>query len=333
MQAVLDAVDDVDLEALIAALNPNEAEALQRYAPMFIDEAQRALDDLGAKVAISDTKFSVIGDGDRRSVSVDGFTLKASADGNEVLVENNDGCMVVTSGDTTADSCKGGSTIDEALKTLGLDDNDDVKALIKTSQDAFADMKPLGITVQKVDGKWYLSPVGTYFDILLAQLGALDKGELTDIIDGVKKVSETLSTEDIFGSGDTAFDTDPTDDGSFNGVDQCYAETEYPGFSACIVAGLEDGTIDALYVAPYYRFPDCAVGDLYWNGEVYGMSDDAFTAFAIGAAPCFQQYVADGTISQFELPYELSRPDCLEGKNWYNVIDDAYASRVYECSN
>ncbi len=52
VQAIFDAVDDLDLEALIAALNPNEAEALQRYAPMFIDEAQRALDDLDAKVAV-----------------------------------------------------------------------------------------------------------------------------------------------------------------------------------------------------------------------------------------------------------------------------------------
>ena len=38
-------VDDLDLEALIASLNPNEAEALQRYAPMFIDEAQAGLDE------------------------------------------------------------------------------------------------------------------------------------------------------------------------------------------------------------------------------------------------------------------------------------------------
>jgi hypothetical protein len=29
----------------------------------------------------------------------------------------------------------------------------------------------------------------------------------------------------------------------------------------------------------------------------------------------------------------LSRPDCLEGKNWYNVIDDnAYGTRVFECA-
>ena len=40
----------------------------------------------------------------------------------------------------------------------------------------------------------------------------------------------------------------------------------------------------------------------------------------------------DGTISEFELPYELSRPDCLEGKNWYNVTDTDYVNRVVDCA-
>src|SRR4029079_11655410 len=34
------AIGDLDLEAIIAGLNPNEAEALQRYAPIFLDDAQ-----------------------------------------------------------------------------------------------------------------------------------------------------------------------------------------------------------------------------------------------------------------------------------------------------
>ena len=63
------------------------------------------------------------------------------------------------------------------------------------------------------------------------------------------------------------------------------------------------------------------------------MSDEEFTAFATGAAPCFQQKVADGTITSFELPYELSRPDCLEGRNWYNVTDSDYMNRVFDCAS
>ncbi len=84
-------------------------------------------------------------------------------------------------------------------------------------------------------------------------------------------------------------------------------------------------------MAPYYRFADCGVGEMYFTGDIYSLSDEEFTAFAVGAAPCFQPYVADGTISEFELPYELSRPDCLEGKNWYNVTDTDYTDRVFEC--
>jgi hypothetical protein len=337
VQAIFDAVDDLDLEALIAALNPNEAEALQRYAPMFIDSAQQELDDLDAKIAFSDTKFTVIGDGDRRTVTVDGFDMTVTADGTETSIETADGCTVVTSGDDTFNTCELGGTIDEGLGVLGLDDNEDLKSLITTVQEAFSDMKPVGITVQNVDGKWFVSPVGTYYDILLATLAALDKDELTAIIDGVKKVSESLSTGEIFGMvDDSGIGTDVGigDDGDIDtsGFEACFDESDYAGYSACLHAGMDDGTIDPTFVAAYYRFDECGVGEQYWNGEIYSMSDEEFTAFATAAAPCFQQYVADGTISEFELPYELSRPDCLEGKNWYTVSDDDYSTRVFECA-
>ncbi|MDP9464064.1 MAG: hypothetical protein M3P52_05525 [Actinomycetota bacterium] len=331
VQAIFDAVDDLDLEALIASLNPNEAEALQRYAPMFVDDAQEALDDQDIELAFSDTKFSVSGGGDRRTVAVDGFNMTAAFQGDEVTVESKGGCMVVTSGDTTTDSCEGGSSADTAITALGLDDNEDVQALIKTVQDAFDDMKPVGITVQLVGGKWFLSPVGTVADILLAVMTALDKEELTDMIDGVKKVIESVSTEGIFSSGDVTTIGDEGDDSDFSGLDACFGETEYAEFSACVASGIDDGTIDATFVPPYFRFEECGVGEQYFNGDVYGMSDEEFTTFATDAAPCFQQHVADGTISEFELPYELSRPDCMEGKNWYNVTDEDYNDRVFDC--
>jgi hypothetical protein len=339
VQAILDAVADRDLEGLIAALNPNEAEALQRYAPMFLDEAQGGLDDVDAKISISDTKFTVTGSGDRRTVAVDALTMEAGTGDENVSVELADGCLVVTSGDSTSDSCQFASSIDEALGVLGLGDNEDLTSLITTTKDAFSDLGPVGITVQQVDGKWFVSPLGSFMDLLLAELAALDKNELTDIIDGVKKVSESLSTSDIFGMGQDVTgigqesdDGDGGDDGDLSGFDACLNETEYSGYSTCIAAGIDDGSIDPTFVAPYYRFAECGVGELYWTGDVYGMSDEEFTAFATSTAPCFQQFVSDGTISDFELPYELSRPDCLEGKNWYNVIDEDYSSRVFDCA-
>ena len=186
MQAMFDAVDDLDLEAMIAVLNPNEAEALQRYAPMFIDEAQTTARRLRSQDRRSRTSSSrVTGDGDRRTVAIDALHHECSAQTvKEVTVEGKDGCVVMTTADTTTDSCEGGKSIDSALTVLGLDENEDIKGLVKAVQDAFADMEPVGVTVQQVNGKWFVSPVGTYFDDRdVAVLGALDKDELTDIID------------------------------------------------------------------------------------------------------------------------------------------------------
>ena len=74
VQAIFDAVDDLDLEALIAALNPNEAEALQRYAPLSSTMPKARSTSLVPTIAFSDTEFTVTGDGDRRTVAVDGFS-------------------------------------------------------------------------------------------------------------------------------------------------------------------------------------------------------------------------------------------------------------------
>jgi hypothetical protein len=284
-----------------------------------------------------------------------------------VTVELKGGCTTVTVGDTTTDSCASGNSIDSMVKALGLDDNSDVQSLIKTVRDAFSDMKPVGVTVQNVGGKWFVSPVGTGADAILAVMTALDKGELTDIIDGIKKVSQTLSLNGgVFGaaqSGDqtSSSDTLPTetlptetlptdtlptdtlptdtlptdtsvpDTSAASGMDVCYQYGDYASFSACITSGINDGSIDASLVPAQFRFADCGVGDKYYSGSVYSMSDADFMAFATAAVPCFKKYVDNGTISGFELPYELYRPDCLEGKNWYTATDSAYFERLGTC--
>ena len=330
VQSMFDAVDDLDLEALIAALNPNEAEALQRYAPMFIDDAQRELDKLDVTVGFSDIKLTATGSGERRTVTIDAFKMHGASNGEEVTVESKDGCVAVTATDIDMKFCKGDTSIDTAITALGLD-NEDIQALIKTVSDAFADLKPVGLTVQQVEGKWFLSPIGTGVDVYLAIFAALDKGELTDIIDGITKVTESASVDDIFAAGGDISGSDTESPGA-GGLEACFAETEFAVFSQCLAAGIDDGSIDPTSVGPQFRFPDCGVGEQYFNGSVYTMSDEEFTAFAEQAAPCFQQLLADGSISQFELPYELARPDCLEGKNWYSVTDDAYNNRVFECA-
>jgi len=344
VQSIFDAIVDSDVEALIIALNPNEAESLQRYAPLFLDQAQSGVDDLGADVKISNAKFTVLGDGDRRTVTVDAFTLRASApDGTDVTVELKDGCTVVTVAGDKQDLCNGVGSIDGLLGQVGLKDNGDIKALTDAVEKAHQDRKPFGITVQKVSGEWFVSPIGTLFDILLTELQSLDKNELTQIIDAGKKVVDDLNSGELFGLGglgdggsiDIGGDTGSSTGGGTepSGFDACFAEIEYDAFSSCVTAGIDDGSIDATTVPPYFRFVDCGVGEAYWNGEVYGMSDADFTDFANQAAPCFQKHVDEGAVTEFELPYELLKPDCLEGKNWYTVDDADYSQRVADCAS
>ena len=69
-EAAMDNVDrrappSLDLTAMIGALNPNEFEALQRYAPLFLDDAQDELDAASptsdVSIEVSDTAYDVTG--------------------------------------------------------------------------------------------------------------------------------------------------------------------------------------------------------------------------------------------------------------------------------
>ena len=111
-----------------------------------------------------------------------------------MTVEKKNGCTIVTAPDVNSNSCEGGSSIDSVIGDLGIADSGELKAFITTVTEAFADMKPVGITVQQVGGQWYVSPVGTIADAILAALAALDNQELTAIIDaGRSKLSAARS--------------------------------------------------------------------------------------------------------------------------------------------
>ena len=110
-------------------------------------------------------------------------------------------------------------------------------------------MKPVGITVQKVGGQWYVSPVGTFADVLLAALAALDNQELTAIIDAAVKLSGSVLTGGLLGdtslagssdsgSSDTGnsdtgnSDTGDADTGDATGFEKCFAASDYVTYSA-----------------------------------------------------------------------------------------------------
>ncbi len=210
------ALTQLDLPTMIGGLNPNEAEALQRYAPLFLDEADTRAKDMDVAVTYGDAQYTVTGSGDHRHVTIPSFTLTVQADGQSADVTVKDGCAVVTSADRTVNSCESGKDITKALGDAGLGDDasPEVKDLVTTVQHAFADFSGTGIAVDQVGGKWYVSPIATGFDALNAVLGALDSTELQDIIDAAKKIDTgSIQLPDIStSSGDSTVDTVPSSD-------------------------------------------------------------------------------------------------------------------------
>ena len=78
---MLDRIEALDVAGMIQTLNPGEAAALQRYAPLFLDEAEAAIAEAPPfELAITDRQFRVDGDGDQRTVFIDGLTISASGE-------------------------------------------------------------------------------------------------------------------------------------------------------------------------------------------------------------------------------------------------------------
>lgn len=364
LDQLFDAVSTLDLEDMIATLDPSEAEALQRYAPLFLDEAQSELDDLGIDWSISDTSYTVTGDGSRRSVAVDALTFDATiSDLGTVHAELADGCVTASAdldGETEEITWCTDDATDSVFEGMGIGDDEAATRLFEVLDEALADYEPGGVAVHQVDGAWYVSPMRSYFDIFNDLLGALDADELRDIVDAGSDFFDSLVDDfgDPFsesldlplelpldesadpmddGTDDTVFELptdsgdDSMDDGSMDAYSACFAELDAAAGVACLNAGVDAGTIDPMFVPPHFRFTECGVAEAYWS-DIYSMTDAEFVALVEGASPCFLDLVASGRAEAWEVASELLAPQCLEGKNWYTTFEEDYNDRFYECT-
>jgi hypothetical protein len=329
-------IEETDLEMMVGILNPDEAEALQRYAPMFIDDGQDMLDefvsDANIDIKIDDTEFDVKADGDKARVVVKALTASASADGEEVTLELADGCATVNIPDQEEQkNCA--DDANEALDDMGLG------SLAGLSGDA-------AITVSKVDGKWYISPVGTVMDSILSVMRELDRKEIEDAIDSFKDLSipgifenddfdpfEEPPTDEPFDTiPDEPFDTvDPND--PYEIVSECLYGAGSDDSKACLDAAVADGRIAITDVPADVRFPECGMEEYYLKS--FDATDAEFTALVTAAGACFDGHVAAGELDEFSVPYDVTSPECWGGKNPYLLDGDALTAAFdayYECS-
>ena len=116
------------------------------------------------------------------------------------------------------------------------------------------------------------------------------------------------------------------------GWERCYNEVAAADATECFKEYVATGEIDDTFIPIALRFPECGYAEASWSGDLYSMSDADFVAAVEAARPCFLALVAAGTIDQYELPTEVAHLECFEGRNWYNVFDDAeYDARYYAC--
>ena len=346
-----------DLRGMLQLLDPAEAEALQRYAPLFLDDAEQALaeESDGVEIRLTETDVRVEGDGSARTLFVDAATIEASYGDDSVRFSFADDCVTVDyagpNGSESAETCLDPEATSSMEEMTGVDVPESVEAFVTAFTEAFSDMEAVGLEVRERDGQWYVSPIATGSEAMLAVLRALDRDELDTLIDlGTDAAGDFIDLAfgfvpgvvggDDWADDDWADDDWADDDWAEEGewseyeesaVDQCYSIDDAAEATVCFETEIAAGNAEDWEMPVSLLAPECGLTELLWSGDVYGLSDDEFTAAMTEAAPCFDALVADG-YDQWLVPYEVDNIDCFEGRNPYSVFDDEYSDRVFDCA-
>ena len=349
-----DRIERFDLRGLLQGLDPYEAQALQRYAPLFLDDAAAELEAAAADmvVHVTDRGVRFDGSGSERTMFVESFGIDVGFDDTTIAMTYGDGCTRMEFSDDTGlepiEQCGVGTDTGALEDAVGADLPPSVEAFLTALGESFSDMEPVGIELRERDGAWFLSPVATGTEAMLAAMRALDRGEVDRLVDlGGAAADDALGM--LFGAWD-AVDTATvddgsiddgwtTDDGSFDDtvdlepspVDDCYAIVDTDEAMSCFDELVEAGAAEEWQVPVALRAPECGLSASLWTGSVFEMGDDEFTATMSGARPCYADLVATG-LDEWAVPYEVVNVDCFEGRNPYRVVDDVgYADRVFAC--
>lgn len=195
VEAYIEAIAALDLEKMVAGLNPDEGEVLQRYAPLFLDEAQDEIDAVDLEISVENLELSRTEINGSTSVLIDAVTLTAEAEGERVEISVEDGCFVIDTADESFDSCDEDTA--QAIEDSVGDLPPEIEDAIDIFGEAFADLEVGGVTVREVDGRWYVSPIATFTDFGVNVLRALDTDELDDVTEAIAEAVEGFFSGEI----------------------------------------------------------------------------------------------------------------------------------------
>ena len=328
---MLTAIEKLDIEKMIAGLNPNEAEALQRYAPLFIADAQRQLDDFAGRITITSPKYSVTGSGNTRQVSLTAVKFTADSNAKQIDFEIKNGCVTMSTADTKFDSCdaKGlDKTVDKYLDQQGITDTAPLHTFIKDARKAFSDFEMHGLVVDNVNGKWFVSPIGSFTELLLSTLRALDRNEIETLVKDGRDVIGGVFGGISAGSDSTSSTGSRSTSGGSDWY-SCLSGASDP--QGCIHDGVANGTLDRQYIPVPFLYPDCGLFG-YYNGDGhYSDAPDVFLKTIEPARRCLLDAAKADGIDVSLLTPELLYPECFKNVNPSDYSDEAAYGAAYDC--
>lgn len=248
VRRMMDDAVALDLRRLIGSMDPEEMAVLYDYSPLFLDEVETAANDVLASArdggwswGIDDVQLRSEVDGSTARVFIDAMRFQAADDagslidvdvstdtvrieyvtvddffGGEVsmVMEFADGCGMVT------------YTEDGQTETQDLcADADDLSVIQQgLSGGGLGSVTVVPMVTTEVDGRWYLSPIRTGLESVVAALEELDPESLETFVDeilafgadglpmidvgGLAGVGDDLGTDDQFVPIEPAYDHD-----------------------------------------------------------------------------------------------------------------------------
>lgn len=216
VEGLLQATAAFDLRGVIARLSPDELGALQAYAGLFIDDAAAGVAEASEdfQITIDDVSLRSDRSGDRASVFVDGFAVSMTSEGETISWTYADGCFTAEGAmeglDLDGTPFEDGPVCTDDLSEVmedfsGTSTVDGLESDFGVELPSFPSLETptIGITTTRTDGEWYVAPVATGMDAVVAGLEVLERSHLDAIVDFAEQMMTSFQEGSMFGGGYT----------------------------------------------------------------------------------------------------------------------------------
>jgi hypothetical protein len=171
----LDALAALDLRGVIAMLPPDEMRALQRYAPLFLADAEDSIaqfkDESGFKIEISNLDLQTSDVDGGKLVALKGGQIGFDIADGHIELNSSDGCVTITP--------PPGEGEPDRLCAKDIADSTPELASGPFGELAsrFSDFTA-GLVVVERNGKWFVSPLRTTSNLIFTLLGTIQRADL-----------------------------------------------------------------------------------------------------------------------------------------------------------